>query len=60
MKRQIIIIISLLIFLTLDLSAQTPFVSKVWKADNGDGTYKNPILFADYSDPDAIRVGDDF
>src|ERR671917_2546353 len=35
-------------------------VSKVWVADNGDGTYKNPILHADYSDPDAVRVGDDF
>ncbi|HEV2705601.1 MAG TPA: glycoside hydrolase 43 family protein [Pyrinomonadaceae bacterium] len=35
-------------------------VSQVWVADNGDGTYKNPILHADYSDPDAIRVGDDF
>ncbi|MBF4469949.1 glycoside hydrolase 43 family protein [Flavobacterium sp. HJJ] len=34
--------------------------SKVWTADNGDGTYKNPILYADYSDPDAIRVGDDY
>ena len=29
-------------------------------ADNGDGTYRNPIIHADYSDPDAIRVGDDF
>lgn len=37
-----------------------PFVSKVWVADNGDGTYKNPIIHADYSDPDVIRVGDDF
>lgn len=35
-------------------------ISKVWIADNGDGTYKNPVLHADYSDPDAIRVGDDF
>lgn len=35
-------------------------VSKVWVADNGDGTYSNPILHADYSDPDAIRVGDDY
>lgn len=35
-------------------------VSKVWVADNGDGTYKNPIINADYSDPDVIRVGDDF
>lgn len=36
------------------------YVSKVWVADQGNGTYKNPILDADYSDPDAIRVGDDF
>ena len=35
-------------------------VSKVWTADNGDGTYRNPIIQADYSDPDVIRVGDDF
>ena len=31
-----------------------------WLPDQGDGTYCNPILYADYSDPDAIRVGDDF
>lgn len=43
------------------VTAQTkPYVSKVWVADNGDGTYKNPVLHADYSDPDAVRVGDDF
>ncbi|MFA9389876.1 MAG: glycoside hydrolase 43 family protein [Prolixibacteraceae bacterium] len=35
-------------------------VSNVWVADNGDGTYKNPILHADYSDPDVVRVDDDF
>ena len=35
-------------------------VSKVWVADNGDGTYKNPIIHADYSDPDVVRVGDDY
>jgi beta-xylosidase/rhamnogalacturonyl hydrolase YesR len=28
--------------------------------DQHDGTYRNPILPADFSDPDAIRVGDDF
>jgi beta-xylosidase len=58
------------ILLTLAVSAQkkadiaapsTPkYVSKVWVADQGNGTYKNPILNADYSDPDAIRVGNDF
>lgn len=35
-------------------------MSRVWVADNGDGTYKNPILHADYSDPDVIRVGYDY
>lgn len=28
--------------------------------DQGDGTFRNPILPADFSDPDVIRVGDDF
>lgn len=28
--------------------------------DQGDGTYKNPVLMADYSDPDVIRMGDKF
>ena len=31
-----------------------------WSPDQGDGTFRNPIICADYSDPDAIRVGDDF
>lgn len=35
-------------------------VSSIWQSDKGDGTYQNPILYADYSDPDAIRVGDDY
>ena len=43
------------------LSAQNyPYVSDVWVADNGDGTYTNPIIYADYSDPDVVRVGDDY
>jgi beta-xylosidase len=37
-------------------AAQTP----AWSPDLGNGTYKNPIIHADYSDPDAIRVGDDY
>jgi Glycosyl hydrolases family 43 len=28
--------------------------------DNGDGMYTNPPLYADYPDPDIIRVGEDF
>ena len=35
------------------------YVSEVWTADQGK-SYKNPVLYADYSDPDVIRVGDDY
>ncbi len=31
-----------------------------WVPDMGNDTYRNPIIFADYSDPDVIRVEDDF
>lgn len=36
------------------------FVSEVWVSDQGDGTFINPVINADYSDPDVVRVGDDF
>ncbi len=32
----------------------------LWQADLGDGRYRNPVLYADYSDPDVIRVGDTY
>lgn len=38
----------------------TGYFSKVWIPDLQGGMYKNPILYADYSDPDMIRVGSDF
>jgi beta-xylosidase len=38
-------------------AAREPALS--W-GDQGDGTFRNPVLYADYSDPDVIRVGDDF
>ncbi|WP_417558674.1 glycoside hydrolase 43 family protein [Mesoflavibacter zeaxanthinifaciens] len=44
----------------LSINAQNNSVSQVWVSDNGDGTYTNPILHADYSDPDVIRVADDY
>jgi beta-xylosidase len=28
--------------------------------DQGDGTYKNPVLKSDFSDPDVVRVSGDF
>lgn len=38
----------------------TALYSQVWIPDLGNGNYQNPIIFADYSDPDVIRIGDDF
>ena len=35
-------------------------VAETWKADNGNGTYTNPLFFDEFSDPDMIRVGSDF
>lgn len=32
----------------------------VWNPDNGNGTYTNPIINSDYSDPDVISVGNKF
>ena len=37
----------------LPLMAQAQYVSQVWCPDNGDGTYTNPVINADYSDPDV-------
>lgn len=59
-KKSIFFAAFFLIISSRFLISQTPYVSKVWMPDNGDGTYKNPIINADYSDPDAIRVGNDF
>lgn len=36
------------------------YVSEVWSPDLGNGKYINPIIDADYSDPDVVRVGDDY
>src|SRR5215467_7033716 len=31
-----------------------------WAADNGNGTYSNPLFYDEFSDPDMIRVGPDY
>lgn len=38
------------------------YVSEVWNPDNGDGTYTNPVINADYSDPDVCvgASGEDY
>ena len=57
---------SFLLFASLALSvaamAQSGYKSQVWSPDNGDGTFTNPVINADYSDPDVCvgASGEDF
>lgn len=44
----------------LPMLANAQYRSEVWCPDNGDGTYTNPVIDADYSDPDACAVGEDY
>jgi beta-xylosidase len=58
--RTLKVAVAILLLLTSLHGVAQNNISKTWVADNGNGTYKNPVLHADYSDPDAIRVGDDY
>jgi beta-xylosidase len=48
------------ILLLIPLLAQAQYKSEVWSPDNGDGTFTNPVINADYSDPDVCAVGEDY
>ena len=55
-----VIVAALLGFATVSggkLSASGP---QTWTADNGNGTFSNPLFFDEFSDPDLIRVGEDY
>ena len=54
MKRTVFALIAS-IAICAPMAAQTS-----WTADNGNGTYTNPLFYDEFSDPDIIRVGDDF
>lgn len=60
MKHTLLILGFVLLGLATATAQEQPYTSEVWNPDLGNGKYKNPVLYADYSDPDAIRVGDDF
>src|SRR5690625_5076240 len=66
MKKNVgILIVILLSIVWLPSQAQnnktsSTDVSKVWVSDLRNGKYKNPVIFADYSDPDGCRVGADY
>ena len=44
----------------LALCWTAPALSQTWTADNGNGTFSNPLFFDEFSDPDLIRVGSDY
>ena len=43
----------------LSVNAQKA-VSKTWNPNLKNGMYRNPVIDADYSDPDVCRVGNDY
>ena len=60
MKSNFSAILAAAAALGIPAAAQSEYISDVWVADNGDGTYTNPVIYADYSDPDVVRVGEDY
>lgn len=46
--------------LIFHMGGKTVNTNCLWKSDLGEGYFRNPVLFTDYSDPDVIRVGDTF
>lgn len=51
--RSFVVILFVLLFSTISSG-------QVWQPDLENGKYKNPIIWADYSDPSICKVGDDF
>ncbi len=54
--------ILLSVIMALPVAVMAQYKSQVWSPDNGDGTYTNPVINADYSDPDVCvgASGDDY
>lgn len=44
----------------LDAATAPSAATRHWTADNGNGTYSNPLFYEEFEDPDIIRVGDDY
>ena len=58
MKNNIKLFVFILFISATSVVSQN--ISKVWVSDLGNGNYKNPVLYADYSDPDVCRVEADY
>ena len=57
MRKQILATLA-----ALPMMVMGQYKSQVWSPDNGDGTYTNPVINADYSDPDVCvgASGEDY
>lgn len=55
MRISFLSIVIIVVFSTLSAT-----YSQLWEPDLGEGNYKNPIIFADYSDPDIVHVNGTF
>ena len=56
MKKKSLLLGAFLVCSSLATTAQP----RSWSADNGNGTYTNPLFYDEFSDPDILRVGDDY
>ena len=70
MYRNLLLISTMIVFktkasrivsgLVLILLIATTAPAQKYSSDNGDGTYTNPLIAADFPDPDVILVGDTY
>ena len=53
--------LSIKFFVTMAcLAGSISVQAQSWTADNGNGTFTNPLFYDEFSDPDILRVGDDY
>ncbi|MCE3250526.1 MAG: glycoside hydrolase [Geminicoccaceae bacterium] len=51
--------VSMSVFALIVLS-MAAHAAETWTPDNGNGTFTNPLFYEEFSDPDLIRVGEDY
>ncbi len=56
MMKKVLFTVCTAVLLGLPLHAD----AQSWAADNGNGTYTNPLFYDEFSDPDIIRVGETY
>lgn len=51
---------SMIVILILSLISSVTVIAQKLHSDNGDGSFTNPVIPADFPDPDVIMVGDTY